>query len=159
MTGITLFAGGNVAAGFIRLTGRNSAIVTALANAERFVVIDHGDRSPGRHRVTSGTNIAGQYMCGGFIAGDDTVMAGLANTDGGDFVMVDGTNRCPCGTGVAGLADIGRINVRGRFAAGRGAVVTGNAGVRRGAVIEGRHCPVNRGVTNLASLGGRYVCG
>ena len=35
--------------------------------------------------------------------------------------------------------------------------MTGNAGLRGGAVIKGRYRPVQRGVANLAGLGGRHV--
>ena len=157
MAGIALFAGRNMTAGFIGLAGGDNAIVTTLADAQGFVVIDSSDRHPGRHCVTSSTHVTGQNMRGGFIAGDGAVVTGLAHPNRGDFVVVDSGNRCPRAAGVAGLADIGRVDMRCGRATGRGAVVTGDAGVRRGAVIEGRHRPVNRGVTNFTGLGGRYV--
>ena len=131
MAGIALFAGRNMTAGFIGLAGGDNAVVTTLADAQGFVVIDSSDRRPGRHCMTSSTHITAQNMRGGFIAGDGAIVTGLAHANRGDFIVVDGADGCPRAAGVAGLADIGRVDVRRRLATGRGAVVTGDAGVGR----------------------------
>ena len=58
---------------------------------------------------------------------------------------------------MTGLTQIGGVNVSGAFASCCRPIVTGNAGIRRGAVIEGWHQPTINHVTGITGRRRGYV--
>ena len=155
VTGVALIAGANVSTGFIRLAGSGDAIMTALAGAQRFVVVNGGRGYPGGGHVTGVTDITSENMRRTLARGDHPIMTGLTGTN--DFVVVHGGCRCPHRSTVTNLAQVCGVDVRCRLTTCRYPVVTGDTGFGGSAVIKGRHRPVNRGVTNFAGFGGRHV--
>ena len=108
MTGVTLIAGVDMSGGFTR---RHHAIMTALAGAHGFVVIDGGRRYPGSKGVTGGAHIARTNMGCILVGGNHAIMAGFANTDAGDFVVIYRTGRNPRRVGMTGFAKIRGIDM------------------------------------------------
>jgi hypothetical protein len=104
-------------------------------------------------------DIATVDMRGAFTCGNRTIMTG--NTCTQHLGMVDGTGqyRCPPGRKflVAGIANIGRCDMRGALTAGRGAVMAGNAVAGKAAVVRGgtTTCqqPVVGAMTGIAFIG------
>lgn len=74
--------------------------------------------------------------------------------------VIDGFDRHPGVTVMAGLAQIAAVNMRGVFAGGSCAIVTGNTGLAgRRAVIKVYHGPVGSAVAAAAGQGGGNVVG
>ena len=155
VTGVALIAGANVSTGFIRLAGSGDAIMTALAGAQRFVVINGGRRHPGGGHMTGVTDITGKNMCSTFTRGDHPVMTGLTGTN--DFVVIHCSRWCPHRSTVTDFAQVCGVDVRCRLTTCRYPVVTGDTGFGGSTVIKGWHRPVHGSVTGLARLGSRHV--
>ena len=86
----------------IGLPGRNDTIMTALASALGFIVINGGRRHPGRGHVTGITHITGENVRGSLARGNHTVVTGLAGAD--DLVVIHCGGRRPHGRAVTDLA-------------------------------------------------------
>ena len=112
MTGVTLIAGVDVGG---RLTRRHHAIMTALAGAHGFVVIDGGRRHPGSKGVTGGAHIARTNMGCILVGGNHAIMACFTHTDAGNFVVIHRTGRHPRRVDMTGFANIRGIDVRCRL--------------------------------------------
>lgn len=155
VTGITLIRGIDMRAGCF--TRGNHAIVATLTGALHFVVIHGAHWHPGRWDMTTVADVAGIDVGCGFVGSDHTIVTRLANRHVIDFSMIHRTRGHPGNINVTGLTEIAGIDMSCRLAPGRGAIVTGDAGIGGSRMIKDRHRPVHRGVTDLAGLGGRHV--
>lgn len=135
MTGVTYFTGKNVAAGFVRLTSGDSAIVTTLACTHGFVVVDRSDRHPRGASVTGLAHITGQNMSGIFARGTCAIVtSGTAFSCGG----VIKHRHKPVRRVVAHLAGCGGRNVVDTFTNTDHAVMTRLASTIHLCVIDQR---------------------
>ena len=92
-------------------------------------------------------------MCGSETGGDHTVMTRNA-TSRYLRVIHQWIHRCPRDTVVAGFAHIGGVDVCGTLARGRGAIMTGDAGISSRTVIKHHTQPRCGDVANIAGRGG-----
>ena len=84
----------------------------------------------------------------------------IVTTDAGtlNFIVVGAYRWHPGRADVTGLANVRGVDVRHTFARCQSAIVTGNTGFRRGAVIKHRHQPVGSDVASVARGRGRNMC-
>lgn len=139
----------------IGLAGGNDAIVTALASALGFIVINGGRGHPGRGHVTGITHITGENMRRALARGNHAIVTGLAGAD--DLVVIHCGGGRPYGRAMTDFTQSGGVDVRGGLTTCRYTIVTGDTGCRGGGMIEGRHRPVIGRMTSLAGLAGRHV--
>ena len=138
--------------------GGDDAIVTGLASAVDLRMIHDGHWNPARWCVTGVTLIGGIDVRCGFARRNDGVMTTL--TGATDFIVIHGGYGNPARIDVAGLAQIRCVDMRrspAAFARGDGAVVTGDASIRGGGVIEGTHKPHGGDMADVASFDGGHV--
>ena len=105
--------------------------------------------------MTGVTLLRGTDVGRRFTRGTGAVMTALTNALG--LVVINRGDRHPGYVVVAGLAHPTGENVCGSLARGTSAIVTDNAGFRRGAMIKHRHHPAGCDVTAIASQAGRDV--
>ena len=95
------------------------------------------------------TSFGGGYVSNALTNGNHPIMTTLATAD--DLRMIhQRTHRHPGRINVAGLAQIGSIDVRRALANRQRTIVTGDTGLRHRGMTKDCHSPVRRRVTGIA---------
>ena len=147
MTGITLIRGIDVRC---RFAGGNHTVMTTLAGAHGFVVIDLGRRHPGRTGMAGLADIAGENMRRTLSRSNRAIVAGDTGIRSG--AVIKGTDE-PVSGSVANITGLSGRHMCHTLACSDNTIMTGLASTDDLRMIyRGGRCPGRRRVACIAQI-------